>query len=80
MPFRLWAALAGVVALAGFLTFSHRFAYNAGRSAEREAMLARSIEILRERNATDDQISNMDDAELCSALDGQWVPDTGTCI
>lgn len=70
---RTGAALVGIVAALALLTFSHRFAYQAGRTAERTAILNRSVEILRERNATDDEIRNMDDAALCAALGG--VPD-----
>lgn len=70
---RTGAAVIGIVAVLGLLTFSHRFAYQSGRQVEREAMLSRSIEILRERNATDDEIKGMDDRELCLALGG--MPD-----
>jgi len=72
IPFR-WASLAGVVAVMGLLTFSHVKAYRAGAASERQAVLARSVDVLRERNATDDQIRNMDDAGLCVALGG--LPD-----
>ena len=78
IPFRLWASLAGVVAVLGLLTFSHVKAYHAGAASERQAVLTRSVEVLRERNATDDQIRNMDDAGLCRALGG-WVSDDGSC-
>ncbi len=70
---RTGAAVVGIVIALGLLTFSHRFAYQAGRQVEREAVLARSIEILRERNATDDEIKGMDDRQLCLALGG--LPD-----
>ena len=74
---RQGAALIGIVAVLGLLTFSHRFAYQAGRTAERTAILNRSVEILRERNATDDEIRNMDDAALCAALGGVFAD--GAC-
>ena len=79
MPVRLWAALGAVVALLGLLTYGHVKAYRAGAAAERLATLNRSVEVLRERNATDDQIRNLDDAGLCAALGGRFVPDDGTC-
>ena len=79
MPVRLWAALGAVVAVFGLLTFSHVKAYQAGAAAERLTTLNRSVEVLRERNATDDQIRNLDDAGLCAALGGRLVPDDGTC-
>ena len=75
---RQGALLAGVLALAGFLTFSHVEAYKAGAASERQATLTRSVEVLRERNATDDQIRNMDDAGLCRALGGR-VSGDGAC-
>ena len=73
IPFRLWASLAGVVVVLGLLTLSHVKAYRAGAASERQAVLTRSIDVLRERNATDDQIRNMDDAGLCRSLGG--MPD-----
>lgn len=75
---RQGALLAGVVALVGLLTFTHWEAYRAGAASERQAILARSVDVLRERNATDDQIRNMDDAGLCRALGGR-VSDAGAC-
>lgn len=73
------AILIGVVALVGILTFSHVKAYQAGRSVERQAILSRSVEILRERNATDDEVGSYDDAQLCRALGGSWVQDDRSC-
>lgn len=77
MPLRLWFAIGAMVAAVGFLTWSHTHAYRAGKSAEREAALARSIEILRERNRVDDEVSNLDDAGLCAALGGRMLD--GAC-
>lgn len=76
---RAGAAMVAIIAAMLLLTFSHRFAYQSGRQVEREALLTRSVEILRERNATDDEIRNMGDPELCRALGGQWVSDDGSC-
>lgn len=44
-----------------------------GRQIERAASLTRSVESLRERNATDERFRNMDDVALCRALGG--LPD-----
>ena len=77
MPVRAWAVLSAVVAVLGLLTFSHVKAYQAGAAAERQATLNRSVEVLRERNATDDLIRNLDDAGLCAALGGMFAD--GTC-
>lgn len=70
---RAGASLVAIVVVLGILTYSHRFAYQAGRQVERAAILTRSVEVLRERNAVDDQIRNMDGAALCRALGG--LPD-----
>ena len=77
VPIRLWAALAAIIAVLGLLTFSHVKAYHAGAAAERLTTLNRSVEVLRERNATDDQIRNLDDAGLCAALGGLF--ENGSC-
>lgn len=53
------------------------FAYNQGRRVEREAVLTRSVEVLRERSRTDEEVRNMDDTDLCRALGG--VFSNGTC-
>jgi hypothetical protein len=74
-----YLALIAAAAVIGGLTLSHWQAYRAGAAAERATTLNRSVEVLRERNATDDQIRNMDDAGLCRALGGR-VSDDGACI
>lgn len=75
---RQGGVLASIVVLAGLLTFSHVEAYRWGAASERKATLTRSVEVLRERNATDDQIRNLDDGGLCRALGGR-VSDDGAC-
>jgi len=70
---RAGAAMVAIIAAMLLLTFSHRFAYQAGRQVEREALLTRSVEILRERNRVDEQVKDMDAAALCAALGG--LPD-----
>lgn len=77
MPLRLWGALAAIAAVLILLTASHRTAYQAGRQAERATILNRSVEVLRERSRTDDEIRAMDDAYLCRALGGVFTD--GTC-
>lgn len=74
---RTGAAVVGIVAALGLLTWSHLAAYRAGDAAARAEVLARSVEILRERNATDDEIRNMDAAALCAALGGVFAD--GAC-
>lgn len=60
------------------LTFSHVYAYKAGAANERKAAMQRSIDTLRERARTNEQIRSMDDYALCRALGGR-VQD-GACI
>lgn len=50
-----------------------------GATAERAAIMARSIEAMQERAGTDAEIRKMDDASLCSELGGIWLPDENTC-
>ena len=47
--------------------------YQRGAASERQAILTRSVEVLRERTKVDDQIRDMDAHQLCSALGG--MPD-----
>ena len=61
--------LAAVVLVTGFYAYGH----HRGAASERQAILSRSVEALRERNATDEQIQGMDAAALCRALGG--LPD-----
>ncbi len=48
-----------------------------GAASERQAILTRSVEVLRQRSATDEKVRNMDDAGLCAALGG--VFEDGSC-
>lgn len=74
---KVYAIAGAVVALAGALTWSHVAAYRSGAAKERAAMLERSVENLRERNATDERVENMDDGELCRAIGGVFT--NGKC-
>lgn len=67
------ALLLGAALVAGV----YAYAYQRGAASERAAILERSVELLRERNETDDQISRMDDADLCRSLGG--MPVDGRC-
>lgn len=44
-----------------------------GRQEAAQAALETSIDILRERKLTDDQIQGMSDADLCAALGGVFT-------
>lgn len=71
-------ALLGLLFVAGLLMAAWLDGYHAGAASERQAILARSVEVLRERNATDDQIRSLDDGGLCRALGGR-LSDAGAC-
>ena len=78
LAFGTWVRIGIGVTLIAALVWSHTAAYRAGIHSERREALERSIDLLRERSATDETIRNMDDAGLCAALGGDWMPD-GTC-
>lgn len=73
-----WLRIGAVLAVLGGLAWSHTWMYRAGVQSERRAALERSVDLLRERNATDETVRNMDTAELCAALGGR-LSDDGTC-
>lgn len=73
----MWIRLSLVVAALLLLTFSVRMIYDLGKASGREATLARSIEILRERSQVDEAVKNMGDDSLCRALGGVYA--NGTC-
>lgn len=50
-----------------------------GRAAERADALARSMEIIKERSETNDEIGRLDDAALCRELGGEWVQPDNVC-
>lgn len=75
---RLGVSIICGLAVTAFLAWTHYEMYETGRAYERQAMLNRSVTILRERSKTDAAVSAMDDAELCRALGGR-LSDGGTC-
>ena len=74
----LGRVLGALVVAASLMGLSWFHGYQRGAASERTAILTRSIDVLRERTKVDDQIRDMDDAGLCSALGGSIMPD-GTC-
>lgn len=73
-----WIRIGAVLAVLAGLAWSHTAVYRMGVQSERRAALERSVDLLRERNATDETIRNMDAASLCRALGGR-LSDDGTC-
>lgn len=69
-----WAIIAG---LNEFIWYPQ--AKEEGRQEERAAQLARTWEIIQQRSRTDAEINALDDAGLCAALGGRWVPDKKLC-
>lgn len=72
--FKSLLALVGVCAL----TFSHVYAYRTGSANERRAAMQRSIDTLRERAKTNEQIRSMDNSAMCRALGGRMQD--GACV
>lgn len=65
--------LAGTLLIGGAIVSGiYWYGHSRGAAAERQATLERSVELLRERNQTDDEVSRMGDRELCEALGGIW--------
>lgn len=73
MTFRLWALLAAVGVAAGFVLGTYAYGYQQGAASERQTILTRSVEVLRERSRADEEVRDMDAARLCAALGG--LPD-----
>jgi len=73
MQGRLWAGLAAIVAVAGFLTWSHLHAYRAGKQAERVARLEADVKAYEKREGIDHEVVGMDRYRICLELGG--VPD-----
>ncbi|QND53451.1 hypothetical protein HB779_17320 [Phyllobacterium sp. 628] len=74
IPAWAWMALAGVI----ILLLAGYGLYRAGYGAARVETLERSVEVLRGRKTTNENIRNLDDAGLCSKLDGVWR--NGECL
>jgi hypothetical protein len=73
------AAAGALVAGALMFTVGHWRGVDEGRALERTAALQRSMDLIKERNDTNAKVEMLDDPSLCSALGGEWVPDTKLC-
>jgi len=72
------AKLVGAVALGGAIVAGiYLYGYRAGAAAERLNALETTMEQIRERSDTNEEVSKMDDAELCAAIGG--VFEDGQC-
>lgn len=71
--------LGALVVAASLMGLSWLHGYQRGAAAERQAILTRSIDVLRERTKVDEQARNMDSPELCRALGGKWVLEDNDC-
>lgn len=72
----LGRVLGALVVAASLMGLSWIHGYQRGAAAERQAILTRSIDVLRERTKVDDQIRDMDDAGLCAVLGGVFEDST----
>lgn len=73
--FAAGAILAGVIAYAA----GHWLGVSEGRAIERTAALTKSVDVLRNRSATDAQIRSMPPDALCRSLGGVWMSDEQKC-
>lgn len=67
--------LAGIGLVLGALTFSHFYAYNAGRQSILTQLADDRISVLKDGRKIDEEVLTADDAELCKLLGG-CVSDT----
>ncbi|EJL57980.1 hypothetical protein PMI09_00685 [Rhizobium sp. CF122] len=78
------AAIGGAVAAGAALIVINALwwlpaAKEEGRVAERAAALQRSMDLIKQRGATNEAVGRLSDGDLCHRLGGQWVRDAGTC-
>lgn len=71
-------AMAARLAVLAVLFATHVYAYRAGAAHQRAATLERSIDALRKRTETNDEIKRMPDPALCGALGGR-MSEAGAC-
>ncbi|WP_295808865.1 hypothetical protein [uncultured Nitratireductor sp.] len=70
---KLGQVLGAVALVLALVVGIYVFGHHRGAVSERQAILSRSVEVLRERNETDEEIRDMDAVALCRALGG--LPD-----
>lgn len=78
---RNWQAVAIVALAAALFTgwqVDRRAQFNAGRQAERAAMIERTKELVQKRAEDDAEINRLDDAGWCREFGYRLLPD-GTC-
>ncbi len=73
------AVVGAIVGAAIAYQVGHWKGFAAGAASERSAALQRSLDLIKERIATDAEVSRMDDAALCRALGGRWVQPDNVC-
>lgn len=67
---RTGAAVVGIVAALGLLTWSHLAVYRAGRDAERLDRLHADIEAYQKREGIENEVGGMDRVRICLELGG----------
>jgi hypothetical protein len=75
----LYMKLAAAGVVIPLIFGSYAFVYKKGRKDERQAMLARSVEVLRERNKINDNVEALTDNQLCISLGG-LSDNNGKCL
>lgn len=67
---RTGAAVVGIVAALGLLTWSHLATYKAGKDAERLARLRSDVEAYQKREGIENEVGGMDRVRICLELGG----------
>lgn len=67
---RTGAAFIAIVVALGLLTFSHRFAYQTGKDAERLSRLKADVEAYQKREGIDHEVDGLDRYRVCLELGG----------
>ena len=67
--------LAAAASIAGLLTFTHLYAYNAGKDKILSRLQSDRIEVLKDGKAIDEEVLGADDNLLCDLLGGCLQPE-----
>lgn len=79
LPWVAGAALGAAVAAVPVYLVGNWKGVSQGRALERAAALQKSMDLIRDRSETNEEISRMDDAALCAELGGRWVQSDNLC-
>ena len=73
------ALMGALVAGAIAYTVGHWRGVDEGKALAEAAAVQHSLEVIKERNDTNAKVNDLDDAGLCAALGGRWMPGNNVC-